>query len=151
MKTPIHSLFSHLQFPPALGRDISNLLAAIPRYPVDGPTEVSVADWAPLFGMRETKEAFLVSVDLPGVKKEAIEIHVHGGCLEISGQRPEVQLAEGEKSYDERAWGSFVRRMKLPSLVVAENISANYKDGVLEVTVPKAEAAKPKKIEISVS
>ena len=107
--------------------------------------------WAPPVDVVEEKDAILVSAELPGMKKEDIDIQFENGVLTLRGQR---QLAKEttEKTYHrvERVYGNFVRSFTLPRSVDAEKINATYHDGVLEIRVPKREEAKPRQISINV-
>ena len=100
--------------------------------------------------MRESAEAFVFTAELPGIDKDEVEITVEDGILTLSGERRFTEEGE-EKNYRriERAYGSFSRAFTLPSAVDAERIEASFKDGLLTVTVPKAEVAKARKITIS--
>jgi HSP20 family protein len=100
---------------------------------------------APL-DVRETEDEYLVLVDLPGVKSEDMVIELTDQVLTISGSRAAVETGEARRN--ERPSGSFVRRLTLPKGVDSDNVVADYKDGVLELRIPKAAEAKPKKIAI---
>jgi HSP20 family protein len=103
----------------------------------------------PACDVEETKESYFISVDLPGLKKEDIKIEFKDGHLLISGERKEEKSGEeGSHFRRERAYGSFFRAVALEKEVDAERIEAIYKDGVLNVAVPKAEEKKGKTIEI---
>ena len=101
--------------------------------------------------MYEDKENLFVKVELPGLKKEEIEVSVHDGTLSISGQRKATEPDSSSQTFrSERFFGRFHRTLALPKPVAVDKITAAYKDGVLAVTLPKTEEAKPKQIEISV-
>jgi HSP20 family protein len=103
----------------------------------------------PLVDVSERDTAFLVSVDVPGMKSEDIKIEVHGDTLVVSGERHKEERSEVNGArYYERQFGSFSRSFTLPKSVDADNIEANYHDGVLELLVPKKEISKAKTIEI---
>lgn len=108
--------------------------------------------WAPALDLAQDKETVTVKVELPGMKKDEIEISLHEGVLSISGERKrEEEKTEGETFRSERFFGRFQRSVALPTAVDATKVKASYKDGVLTVTLPKAEEAKPKQIEVAVS
>jgi len=108
--------------------------------------------WVPPVDVLQNKDAVTVRVELPGMKKEDIAVTLHEGVLSISGERKdEATRDEGECHRTERLYGKFQRSITLPSPVKADKIQASYKDGVLTVTLPKTEEAKPKQIEVSVS
>jgi HSP20 family protein len=91
-------------------------------------------------------------VELPGMKKEEIELSLHDGSLSISGERKgEEKFQDAEVSRSERFVGRFQRTMTLPTPVASDKVKAQYKDGILIVTLPKAEEAKPKHIDVNVS
>jgi HSP20 family protein len=99
----------------------------------------------------QTADDIVAMVELPGMRKEDIEISLHDGMLTISGERKE-EKAEGEKAArTERFVGKFRRSVSLPTRVDMNKTSASYKDGILTVTLPKAEEAKPKQIQVNVS
>ncbi len=103
----------------------------------------------PTIDLAETPEGFEVLVDLPGVKAEDVKLELHEGQLVISGKRDHATERKDKSfHYTERASGSFVRSLVLPSDVDAEKIDAQYENGVLHVKLPKSVKAQPKKIEI---
>lgn len=111
-----------------------------------------LSNWSPALDIHQDKDNVFVRVELPGMKKEDINISWHEGMLSISGERKrEEETKEGETFRTERYFGRFHRTVSLPSAVDASKVKATYKDGILEVTCPKAEEAKPKQIEVSVS
>lgn len=112
----------------------------------------SFGDWAPALDAFEDKDKYVVSVELPGIKKEDIHVTVHDGVLTISGERKsEKDVKEGTVHRTERYYGKFSRSVSLPSVVQTDKVAAAYKDGVLSVEIPKAEEAKPKQIEVKIS
>jgi HSP20 family protein len=141
---------------PGLGR-LSSL-----RDEIDRLFEVPLAElartsqvfggWTPPLDLHEDKDNLLVKVELPGMKKEEIEVSVHDGVLSISGERKSEKKFEDAEVYRaERFFGHFQRTVTLPAAVQADKITAQYKDGVLTVTLPKAEEAKPKQIDVQVN
>jgi HSP20 family protein len=108
------------------------------------------AVWAPALDVQEDNDNFVIRAELPGLKREDIEVSLHDGTLLISGERKAETKQEGvEMHQQERYYGKFQRALTLPTPVAADKITAQYKDGVLTVTLPKVEAAKPKKIDVS--
>jgi HSP20 family protein len=104
---------------------------------------------APALDVYEDKDNYTVKVEAPGVKKEDIDISLHDGVLSISGERKAEEKAENAEVHrTERFVGRFQRTVTLPSPVAADKVQAQYKDGVLTVTLPKTEEAKPKQITI---
>jgi HSP20 family protein len=106
-----------------------------------------VAGFVPALDARETEDGYLVLVDLPGIKSEDVAVELIDQVLTISGSR--APMATGEAQRVERPSGSFVRRLTLPKGVDSEKVMAEYKEGVLEVRIPKRAEAKPKRIAIS--
>ena len=105
--------------------------------------------WAPALDLYEDKESLVVRAELPGMKKEDIDISLHENIVTISGERRnEKKYESAETSRQERVFGRFTRSLVLPKKVDAANVKASYKDGLLTVTLPKAEEAKPRQIEI---
>jgi HSP20 family protein len=106
----------------------------------------------PALDVIEEKDQYVLKADLPGIKKEDIKVSVENGVLTIEGERKsETEHKDKQVHRVERSWGRFVRTLNLGTSVDQHKIRANYKDGVLELIVPKSEAAKPKAIDIQVS
>src|SRR5713101_7936751 len=111
-----------------------------------------LAAFAPQFEVKETKDAFIFKADLPGVEEKNIDVSLTGNRLAVSGLREEEDRHEGENFFaDERAFGSFTRAFTLPDGVDGEQISADLKDGVLTLHIPKKPENQPKKISIKVA
>lgn len=107
--------------------------------------------WLPAVDVKESKDALEISVELPGVDPKDVEVTVEGGVLSIRGSRKFEKAEEGETYHRvERSYGSFERTFTLPSNVNPDKISASYKLGVLHLTLPKREEAKPKAIPVKV-
>ena len=112
----------------------------------------SFGDWSPALDAFEDKDKYTACIEVPGLKKDDLNVTVHDGVLTISGERKtEKDVKECTVHRTERYYGKFSRSVSLPSAVRADKVSAAYKDGVLTVEVPKAEEAKPKTIEVKVS
>ncbi len=108
--------------------------------------------WSPALDVFDDKDRLVVKVELPGLKKEEIEISLHDGVLTVAGERKvEHEEEEGQSFRSERYFGRFHRSVTLPTAVDPAKITAAYKDGVLTIDLAKAEEAKPKHIEVSVS
>jgi HSP20 family protein len=105
--------------------------------------------WAPALDISERKDAYVVTVEVPGIKAEDLDITLEDGLLTIQGERRFTQESTEQQFHRvERRYGSFRRSITLPAQVQAEQIEASFEDGVLQVIVPKAEEAKPKKISV---
>ena len=112
----------------------------------DSPVE----GWTPALDVHEDKESYTVRVELPGMKREEIEVSLQDGALIISGERKtETRKDDTEVHRQERFYGKFSRALTFPTAVAGDKVKAAYKDGILTVTVPKAEEAKPRHITIS--
>jgi HSP20 family protein len=105
--------------------------------------------WAPALDISERKDAYLVTVELPGLKAEDLDITMEDGLLTIQGDRQfTAESSEQQFHRVERRYGTFRRSITLPAHVMAEGIQASFEDGVLQILVPKAEEAKPKRIQV---
>jgi HSP20 family protein len=108
--------------------------------------------WTPTLDVQEDKDNYSVSLELPGLKREDIQVTLNDGALVISGERNSEKVADGvEVHRQERFYGKFQRALTLSAPVAADQVKAQYKDGVLTVTLPKTEEAKPKQIDVSVN
>jgi len=110
------------------------------------------AGMVPRMDVVEHENDFVIRTDLPGVKKEDIDVTFENGVLTISGEtKAETEEKEGgEVIRQERRYGKYLRSLRLATPIDEKRVKANYKDGVLELTLPKAEEAKPKKITVDV-
>jgi len=107
--------------------------------------------WFPAVDVYEDKDNLLVKAELPGLKKEDIEISLHDGFLTLSGERKGEEKHQEADVYRSERWaGRFHRSIKLPCRVETDKITATYNEGVLTVNLPKAEEAKPKQIPVTV-
>ncbi len=108
--------------------------------------------WSPALDLYEDKDNLFVRVEVPGFRKEDLELSYHDGSLTISGERKAETKSEPTQAHrTERFLGRFHRSIALPKPVKMDRIKATYKDGVLAVTLPKTEEARPKQIEVQVS
>ena len=112
---------------------------------------ISATEWMPAVDVVDEKDQIRVKADLPGFKKEEIGVSVDNGMLTIKGEKKE-EKENKEKDYirSERYYGVFHRSFTLPAGVDAPKVHASYKDGVLEITLPKKQDAKPKQIKVDV-
>jgi HSP20 family protein len=117
-----------------------------------GLDEETFADWAPALDVQETDKEYLVKTDLPEVKREDVKVTVENGMLAVEGERKMEMEEKGKKFHRvERSYGKFVRRLAVPSDVDAQKVAADFKDGVLNVHLPKSAAAKSKTIDVKVA
>ena len=108
--------------------------------------------WYPPVDILESKDSYLIRAELPGLRKEDLKTEVNEGILTLSGERKFEEPADGVEYHRvERVTGKFSRSFYLPQTVKHDDIKATYRDGILEVRVPKAEEAKPRQIAISVN
>lgn len=106
--------------------------------------------FAPDIELKETKDAYVVKADLPGVHDEDIEVSITGNRLTVSGKREEEERQEDDRYFAyERSYGAFSRSFVMPESADLERVKANLKEGVLHVTVPKKAEMQARKIEIS--
>ncbi|MCM8779931.1 MAG: Hsp20/alpha crystallin family protein [Candidatus Omnitrophica bacterium] len=133
----------------SLQRDMDSLLdASWENLPARLSQE---ATWIPSLDVAEDKDNITIKADLPGVKQADIDVSVSGDILTIRGERKQEQAVKEKKIHRiERFYGVFTRSLTLPDSVDSSKISAVYKDGVLEITLPKTEKAKPKQIKVEV-
>ena len=105
--------------------------------------------WAPALDISERKDAYLVTVELPGVEADDLEITMEDGLLTIQGERHFAHDSSEQQFHRvERRYGAFRRSITLPAHVTAEGIEASFEDGVLQILMPKAEEAKPRYIQV---
>jgi HSP20 family protein len=110
-----------------------------------------LADWLPATDVHETEKEYVIKADLPEVAKEDVKVHLQEGVLTIEGERRREKEEKGKKFHKmEREYGRFVRRFVLPTEVEGTMVRAEFKDGVLNVHLPKSEKAVPKAIEVKV-
>lgn len=116
-----------------------------------GKEALTVAQWSPLVDITEDEQEYLIKAELPDMKKEDVRLTVENEVLTISGERKFEKEEKGKKYHRiERAYGSFVRSFSLPEDADESMVSADFKDGMLQIHLPKSQKAKPKAIEIKV-
>ena len=114
--------------------------------------EEQARTWSPTVDIFERGEELVLRAELPDVRQEDLDLKVEGKVLTLHGEKRRDDSVKDEHYHRiERSYGSFTRRFSLPSTVETANIQATYKNGVLEVVLPKAEAAKPKQIEVKIA
>jgi HSP20 family protein len=118
----------------------------------NGKETMIVADWTPSVDISETEGEYQIKAEIPDVKKEDVKVTLEDGVLTIQGQRKYEKEEKGKKFHRiERSYGSFVRTFSLPDVIDEEKVKAEFKDGVLNLHLPKSEKAKPKAIEVKVA
>ncbi len=117
--------------------------------PLSGSEELSSRGWLPPVDIRETDEALTLHAEIPGLTKDDVNITLENNVLTISGERKFEKDAKKDNYHRiERAYGAFSRSFSLPANVRTDQVRASFQDGVLTVSLPKAEEAKPRRIEI---
>lgn len=136
----------------SLRNDLDSLFE-LPLLGTFGRSGQLFSGWSPALDLYQNNDNVVAIVELPGMKKDEIGIELHDGTLTISGERKhEGGNGEAQKAErSERYIGKFRRSITLPVRVDANKVSATYRDGILTVTLPKAEEAKPKQIQVNVS
>jgi len=109
---------------------------------------LTAGTWVPAVDIQEDENAYRLTADLPGMDPKDVEVTMENGVLTISGERKQEKTDANDYRRVERHYGAFVRRFTLPTNVDPEGISAQGKNGTLEIVVPKSEKAKPKRIEV---
>ncbi len=108
--------------------------------------------WSPAVDILESPDSYLIRAELPGMTKETISVEFKEGALTLSGEKKFEEPADGVRYHrSERTSGKFARSFYLPQTIKQDGINATFRDGILEVHVPKADEAKPKQIAISVN
>ena len=144
-------LSSLVRWNPVLNRDpFFRLVDSVLNQDLLPSEEVSSRAWMPPVDIQETDDAYRLVAELPGLTKDDINVTLENNVLRLSGERKfEKDVAKDNYHRIERTYGSFSRAFTLPSLVSSEKVEASFENGLLTVTVPKAEQAKPRKISIS--
>jgi len=130
-------------------RDELNSFFDMPFWSSFGRTGQLFTGWSPALDLYESSDHFVAVVELPGMRKDVIDISLHDGTLTISGERKRESNNGETAQRTERYVGTFRRSITLPARVDAGKVSATYENGILKVTLPKAEDAKPKQIQVS--
>ncbi len=108
-----------------------------------------VGDWMPVVDIEETEDAFSIKAELPGVEKDNVSINIDKGVLTIKGEK-KTETEDKKRHRVECSYGSFVRSFTLPQSVNVDDVEAEYNNGILNLTIPKSEEAKPKEIEVKI-
>ena len=131
-------------------QELASIHARLNRL-VDENDYPTFADWRPAVDIEETDKEYVVKADLPDVKKEAVKVDFENGVLTLEGERAMEKDEKNNKFHKiERAYGKFVRRFAMPTEVDAEHVAATFKEGVLNVRLPKTAVVK-KAIEVKVA
>ncbi len=135
----------------SMQREINRMFDGVFRGGIQDDGSLFSTAWTPAVDITEHETEYLVKAELPGVSKEDVKITMQDNILTIRGEKKqEKETKEGNLHRVERSYGSFQRSFTLPATVKGDKIEASYKDGILSVTLPKAEEAMPKQIEVKV-
>ena len=146
-EAPTWSPFRHM----SMLRDEIDRLFESPLNSLTSASQQLLSGWLPSVDLYEERDHLTLQAELPGIRKEDIDISWHGDVLTISGERKEEEHDETtEVLRSERFLGKFQRTLTLPVAVAGDKVQATYKDGILTVTLPKAEEARPRQIEVKV-
>src|SRR5947207_11219080 len=133
-------------------RDDLNSFFELPFWSSFGRGGQLFTGWSPALDLYQNNDNVVAVIELPGMRKEEIEISLHDGMLTISGERKRESSSNGDNAErTERYIGAFRRSIALPTRVDANKVSATYRDGILTVTLPKAEEVKPKQMQVRLS
>src|SRR5438477_434275 len=130
-------------------RDDLNSFFELPFWSSFGRGGQLFTGWSPALDLYQNNDNVVAVIELPGMRKEEIEISLHDGMLTISGERKEEVAKDDNTARTERVLGKFRRSISLPTRVDANKVSATYKDGIVTLTLPKAEQVKPRQITVS--
>ena len=136
--------------------EMTNRLSRLFEHPAlrtgNGRETLTVADWVPSVDISETDTEYLIKAELPEVKKEDVKVTLQDGVLTIQGERKQEKEEKRKKFHRvERSYGSFVRSFTLPDYVDDTKARAEFKEGILNLHLPKSERTKPKAIEVKVA
>lgn len=138
-------------------RDVAGLQDEVERmfrqaFGSRGDAPASAGAWSPALDVEETEDTFVLHVELPGVKADDVDVSLEADVLTVSGERSfyDERESEGFRRI-ERRFGRFHRAVRLPDRVAVDGVEADYRDGLLTITVPKAEEAKPRRIPVRAS
>jgi HSP20 family protein len=131
---------------------LSTLFGRMPMRRGNGKESITLPEWTPLADITEDDMEYVIKAELPELRKEDVKVTVENGVLTMSGER-KFEKEEKKKKYHrvERGYGSFVRTFALPEDADADRVKAQFKQGILEVHLPKNKKAKPKQIEVNVA
>lgn len=131
-------------------RDLDQLFGHQTTDRGEGDSTIATSSWVPAVDIKEEPQHFVIEADIPGVDPKDIEISMENGVLTIKGERTVTQEQQGQNyKRVERLHGSFYRRFSLPDTADPEKVTAQGKNGVLHITIPKRELAQPRKIQVT--
>lgn len=129
-----------------------NRLMGQPGARVADSGQMTVADWTPAIDVTETDAEYLIKADLPAVKKEDVAVEIRDGVISVRGERQQEKEEKGKRLHRvERSYGVFERRMGVPADVDPTKVAAEFKDGVLQVHLPKSPTSRPQTVAVKIS
>jgi len=132
-------------------REMNRMFDSFFRGGTDEEFPLAATSWRPAVDIAEEDSAFVVKMELPGVTKEDVKITMENGLLTVKGEKREEKESKGTNYHRvERGYGAFQRSFTLPNTVKGEKVEASFRDGILNITLPKSEESKPKEIEVRV-
>ena len=136
--------------------EISNrfnrMFSRLPEYRTTNREALTVADWVPAVNISEDEKEYVIKAELPEVDKKDVKISLEDGVLSIQGERTKEKEEKGKKFHRiESSYGSFFRSFTLPENIAEDKLTADFKDGILLIHLPKAEKLKSKAIEVKVA
>ena len=149
--SPVRDLLSFPTDLFSMQKEIDRMFGNVLRSGLHEENAFALTAWSPAVDITEHQNEYLVKMELPGVSKDDVKISIQDNVLTVHGEKKqEKESKDAQYHRMERSWGSFDRSFTLPSSVKADGIDAVYKDGILSVTLPKAEDARRKQIEVKV-
>ncbi len=131
---------------------LNRIFGRLPARTESGTDMLAMADWTPSVDISETDSAYLIKAEIPEVKKENVKVNLQDGMLTISGERHQEKEEKDKKFHRiERSYGSFARSFRVPDDADATTVSAQFKDGMLNVTLPKSKKTESKSINVSIA
>jgi HSP20 family protein len=135
-----------------IGERFSRVFDQLSNTRGNGGEAMTVADWVPTVDIAEDDKEYLIKVEIPEVDKKDVKVTVQEGMLTIQGERKKEREENGKRFHRmERVYGTFVRSFMLPENVAEDKVTAEFKDGMLMVHLPKTEKPKPKQVEVKVA
>lgn len=132
-------------------REINRVFDSFLRGGIQADEAFASSYWSPAVDIAEHENEFVMKIELPGVSMDDVKISLESNILTIKGEKKQEKEEKNKNFHSvERSYGSFQRSFTLPATVKSDKIDAFFKDGILSITLPKAEEAKPKQIEVKV-
>jgi HSP20 family protein len=135
-----------------VSKQLNRIFGRFPARAETGSEVLTMADWAPTVDITETDSAYMIKGEIPGVNKEDVKVTIEDGMITMRGERKQ-EKEEKDKKYHriERSYGSFLRSFRVPDDVDENAVKAEFKDGMINVTLPKSDKSKPKSINVSIT